>query len=43
MSHLRMLFFIIIGPTLSMAVFCLAYGRDLHDLKIYYTNDDFGE
>ena len=37
---LRMLFFIILGPTVSMSVFALAYGRDLHDLKMYYTNDD---
>lgn len=35
-----MLFFIILGPTLNMSVFCLAYGRDLTGLKIYYTNDD---
>ena len=35
-----MLFFIILGPTFSMSAFALTYGRDLHDLKIYYTNDD---
>ena len=38
----RMLFFIIIGPTLSMSVFALAYGRDLKGLEIYYTNHDQG-
>ena len=38
--HFRMLFFLIIGPTLQIAVFCLTYARDLEDLKIYYTNGD---
>ena len=28
---------------LQMALFCLAYGRDLEDLKVYYTNYDNGK
>lgn len=43
-SHFfRMLFFFIIGPTLTMCMFCLAYGRDLKDLRVYYTNNDIRE
>ena len=34
------MFLIVISPMLQMAVFCLAYGREIEDLKFYYTNLD---
>ena len=33
-----LLFFILVSPLIQLSLFCVSYGTDLEDLKVYVTN-----
>ena len=34
---------IVIVTTLNIALYCIAYGQDIRDIKMYYTDHDIGK
>ena len=39
-THSSLLFFVIINPSIQLLLLAIAYGQNLTDIKIYYTNND---